>query len=64
VGIPREPAHTGCSAAKTIVAINTDRDAAIFSTRYGIVGDCREIVPELIRRRVALRRSTDEPGRD
>ena len=40
----------GCSAAKTIVAINTDSDASIFRyARFGIVGDCLEVLPELIR---------------
>jgi electron transfer flavoprotein alpha subunit len=40
----------GCSAAKAIVAINTDADAAIFRhARYGIVGDCVEVLGELIR---------------
>lgn len=38
----------GCSAAKTLVAINRDPGAAIFRyARYGIVGDCLEILPEI-----------------
>jgi electron transfer flavoprotein alpha subunit len=40
----------GCSAAKTIVAVNKDSAAAIFRyARYGIVGDCLEILPEITR---------------
>lgn len=40
----------GCSAAKTLVAINTDPTAPIFRyARYGIVADCTEVLPELTR---------------
>lgn len=39
----------GCSNARTIVAINTDPDAAIFNyARFGIVDDCRAVLAELI----------------
>jgi electron transfer flavoprotein alpha subunit len=39
----------GCGNAKTIVAINTDEDADIFaSARFGIVGNCREILPHFV----------------
>ncbi len=40
----------GCSAARVIVAIDTDPDASIYRyARYGIVGDCIEVLPELIK---------------
>ncbi len=40
----------GCSAAKVLVAINKDEAASIFRyARYGIVADCLEVLPELIK---------------
>lgn len=39
----------GLGGAKTVVAINSDPQARIFSAaQYGIVGDCAEILPKLI----------------
>jgi electron transfer flavoprotein alpha subunit len=51
VGVSGASQHmAGCSAAGAIVAINRDADAAIFRhARFGVIGDCLEIVPELIR---------------
>lgn len=40
---------SGMSSAEKIIAINTDKDAAIFNVAHiGIVGDMYEIVPKLI----------------
>ena len=42
---------SGCSGAKTIVAINKDKEANIFRhARFGIVGDWKKILPSLTNR--------------
>ena len=49
VGISGAGHHmAGCGNAKTIVAINSDPQAAIFrDARFGVVGDYRKLVPAL-----------------
>jgi electron transfer flavoprotein alpha subunit len=51
MGISGASQHmAGCSNSKILVAVNTDPDAPIFRyAHYGIVDNCLEVLPELIR---------------
>jgi electron transfer flavoprotein alpha subunit len=57
VGISGAGQHmAGCGNARTIVAINTDPEAAIFrDARFGLVGDYRKLVPALTAAVAALK---------
>jgi len=47
IGISGSSQHmSGCSGAKTIIAINKDKEANIFRyARYGVVGDWKKVIP-------------------
>ena len=61
LGISGASQHmAGRGGAKTIVAVNNDPAAQIFkSSRFGIVGDCQEILPLLIDELRALKSDGD-----
>ena len=51
----------GCGNAKTIVAINTDPEAAIFrEAKFGVVGDFAKVVPALTAAVKTIQETTDE----
>jgi electron transfer flavoprotein alpha subunit len=58
IGISGAGQHmAGCANAKNIVAINTDPSAPIFRyARFGVVGDCHQVMPALIAGIAALRK--------
>ncbi len=42
---------SGCSGAKTIVAVNKDKEANIFRhARYGVVGDWKKVLPAFVQK--------------
>ncbi len=66
VGISGAGHHmAGCGNAKTIVAINSDPQAAIFrDARFGIVGDYRKVVPALVEALSAQEIHLEPPRRE
>ena len=59
IGISGAVHHlAGIKSAKTIVAVNTDKEANIFRVaRFGVVGDARQVVDGLVQRVHELRQS-------
>ncbi|MGQ0524854.1 MAG: electron transfer flavoprotein subunit alpha/FixB family protein [Betaproteobacteria bacterium] len=62
VGISGAGHHmAGCGNAKTIVAVNTDPEAAIYrDARFGIVGDYQQFIPAFIEEVRTLKRAASE----
>lgn len=62
MGISGASQHmAGCSSARTIVAVNTDRDAPIFKyAKFGVAADLKSFLPAFIQecRKLAARDST------